>query len=62
MKIKKLGIEWGAAFEEAQPLRLINENAVATIWQDENGAIIIQTHDISYVEVRDGNLVVIVPA
>lgn len=43
MQVKKLGIEWGAAYEEAQPIEVSNGSAKVLIFVSESGDLVIQT-------------------
>lgn len=47
MKLTKLGIEWGPAFTEAQPVRITSRSGavVAVIYEREDGNIAIETFD-----------------
>ena len=43
MKIKKLGLEWGAAFEDASPIRITHNEAEVIIYITESGNLCIHT-------------------
>ena len=43
MKIKKLGLEWGAAFEEASPIQIIHGNVKIVVHVTESGDLCIYT-------------------
>ena len=42
MKIKKLGIEWGSAFEEAQPVELSHYGRKVLVFVDSNHDLVVQ--------------------
>lgn len=63
MKLKKLGIEWGAAFEEAQPHRITAADGETTVevFQTETGDIAFEfTNNFLVQHTRDGKLRVVV--
>lgn len=43
MKVRKLGVEWGAAFEKAQPVRITHGDANLIVFVSEKGDLIVQT-------------------
>lgn len=43
MNIKKLGIEWGAAYQEAQPIAVRTPNARLVMYEAEGGELVIET-------------------
>ena len=43
LKMQKLGIEWGAAYEEAQPHKITTSNSDCVIFESEKGRLIIET-------------------
>jgi hypothetical protein len=45
MKIKRLGIEWGAAHEEAQPVKIKHGAAEFICFISENGEMVVQVPD-----------------
>ena len=45
MKVQKLGIEWGAAFEEAQPVRITHGDAELIVFVSER---LQELHGVGY--------------
>ena len=45
MKVKKLGIEWGAAFEEAQPVQITQGEAMIVVYVSEKGELVVRTQN-----------------
>ena len=43
MKVKKLGLEWGAAFEEATPIQITHNEAEVIVYVTEGGDLCVQT-------------------
>lgn len=43
MKIKRLGLEWGAAHEEAHPVSITHGDAQVTVYVSEGGDLVIHT-------------------
>ena len=43
MKVKKLGLEWGAAFEEATPVQITHGEAEIIVYVTEGGELCVQT-------------------
>lgn len=43
MKVKKLGLEWGAAFEEATPVQITHGEAEIIVYVTEGGDLCVQT-------------------
>lgn len=43
MKVKKLGLEWGAAFEEATPIQITQGEAEVIVYVTEGGDLCVQT-------------------
>ena len=43
MKITKLGLEWGAAYEEATPVQITHGDAIVIILVSEGGDLVVQT-------------------
>lgn len=43
MKVRNLGIEWGPAFEEAQPVRVSHAGIAFTVFVSESGELVIRT-------------------
>jgi len=50
MKVKKLGIEWGAAFEEAQPIKITSMNGEDSIivYEREGYGLTIDLGHVSF--------------
>lgn len=59
MKLKKLGIEWGAAFEEAQPLQITSQSGevVLVIYEREDGKLALETFESLKLERLDQHYV-----
>lgn len=45
MKIVKLGLEWGAAYEEAVPIRISHGAAVLEVYVSERHELVVQAVD-----------------
>ena len=43
MKIKKLGLAWGAAFEEATPIQITHDGAEVIVYVTERGDLCVHT-------------------
>ena len=44
MKVTKLGLEWGAAFEEATPIRITHGEHCIEVFVSENHTLIVQAY------------------
>lgn len=42
MKVKRLGIEWGAAHGEAQPTHLYSEDAEVLVFESDTGELVVE--------------------
>ena len=42
MKITKLGLDWGAAYEEATPIRITHGDSVIEVYASENHRLVVQ--------------------
>lgn len=42
MKVKKLGLDWGAAYEEAEPIRISHGDVEITVFVSESGDLIVE--------------------
>jgi hypothetical protein len=42
MKVQKLGIEWGAAFEEARPIRISHYGREIVVFVNENHDLVVE--------------------
>ena len=43
MKLKLLGLEWGAAYEEAQPVQITHGQAEVVVYVTEKGDLCVHT-------------------
>lgn len=57
MKITKLGIEWGAAYEEATPIRITHGDSVIEVYVSERHQLVVQAFDarVTTFTARDGH-------
>ena len=42
MKITKLGLDWGAAYEEATPIRITHGDSVIEVYVSEKHQLVVQ--------------------
>ena len=42
MKIIKLGLDWGAAYEEATPIRITHGDSVIEVYVSENHQLVVR--------------------
>ena len=55
MKMKRLGIEWGAAHAVAQPVQITNDEVELVIFESERGELVITTSaDVLISKTKDG--------
>lgn len=62
MKVRAMGLEWGAAFEEAEPIQVSYNGAEYMSWITEGHDLVIQVPTHSKVEWTEKGLVITVPA
>lgn len=62
MRVKKLGIEWGAAFEEAEAHSVQHYLASFEFYVSEKNELVIELPNDAKIEVVCGKLLVTIPA
>ena len=53
MKIKRLGVSWGAMYEEAEPRRVIHGDVEFEFYVNSNGEIVILLPEYAKIDMLD---------